>query len=138
MGIDAKYRERTFAHSVIKYNDLGFFEIHCTDDYIFEIEDVKEIHSYLEACSKMLNEKVLVVSFASRLTIIGVDSMRYISAGPHADFVKGEAFVIKSLPQKLMGNFFMQNFKPKVPAKVFTDKDEAIKWLLGLREEKSE
>lgn len=133
MSIPPEYRERKFAHSLIKYNDIGFFEQHTINDYIFEIEDIKEIHNYLEQCSKLLNEKVLVITFANRLTLIGIDAMRYISEGPHAGYIKAEAFVIKALTQKLMGNFFLKNLKPIVPVMIFTDKEEGVKWLLGFR-----
>lgn len=131
MTPDFPYSERTFAHSVIRYNEQGYFEINCTDEHVFEIDDVKEIHAYLKSCSEFLREKVLVVTNAARLNMIGVDSMRYLSTGPHSEFIKAEAFVITSLPQRLLGNFYLNNFKPIVPAKVFTDKEEAVKWLKG-------
>lgn len=133
MNKEPRFSDKIFVHSVIKFNEHGIFEIHCADEYVFELADIKEIHTYLESCSKEMNEKVLVVSYATRLNIIGIDSMQYLSRGPHQDFIRAEAFVIKSVPQRLLGNFYMRNLKPIVPAKVFTEKEEATKWLLEFR-----
>lgn len=138
MSPDFPYSVRTFTHSVIKYNERGFFEIYCTDEHVFEVDDVIEIHEYFKSCSDFMHEKVLVVSYAARLNIIGIDSMRYLSTGPHAEFILAEAFVISSLPQRILGNFYLNNFKPIVPAKVFTNKEEAREWLLGFRSNNGE
>jgi hypothetical protein len=40
-----------------------------------------------------------------------------------------DAFVINSLPQKLIGNFYMNFHKPYVPTRFFNSKEEALKWL---------
>lgn len=42
---------------------------------------------------------------------------------------KADAFIIKSLPQKIIGNFFLKFHKPKIPTKLFSDYTKAIKWL---------
>ncbi len=42
---------------------------------------------------------------------------------------KAFAIVIDSSISKVVGNFFMGLNKPEVPARLFTDEDEALKWL---------
>jgi len=137
-GSNTVFNDKVFTHAVIKYSNLGIFEIHCLDDCVFEISDIREIHSFLEHCAGLLQEKVLVVSYSKNLTNIDLEAIKYISAGPHVAFIKAEAFVISSLPQKLVGNFFMKNFRPKVPAEVFVDKASALKWLLSFKKNRQE
>jgi len=40
-----------------------------------------------------------------------------------------DAFVITSLPQRIVGNFYLNFNKPKVPTRFFTSEEEAEKWL---------
>jgi len=122
--------EWAFSHSVIKYNEGGIFEIHCIDEYVFEIEDVKEVHALLEKCSRELGRKVAVVSYSKSLNNVDLETMKFVGKGPHAGFVRAEAFVISSLPQRLMANFFMNRMRRKVPARVFTEKNKALNWLI--------
>jgi hypothetical protein len=44
-------------------------------------------------------------------------------------YSKADAFVIKSLAQKILGNFYLKISKPERPTKFFNNKDEAISWL---------
>ena len=38
-------------------------------------------------------------------------------------------FVVKNVAQKLMGNAYITFNKPITPTKIFTNEDEAVKWL---------
>lgn len=45
------------------------------------------------------------------------------------------AFITKNLAQKLVVNFFVRVYKPKVPTRLFTDQDKAFEWLLKFNKE---
>jgi hypothetical protein len=45
------------------------------------------------------------------------------------DSRSADAFVIYSLPQKLVGNFYLKVNKPPVPTRFFKTPEEAIRWL---------
>jgi hypothetical protein len=47
-----------------------------------------------------------------------------------------DAFVISSLPQKLIANFYMRVVKPFVPTRFFTKREDAEKWLSEIAVEK--
>ena len=40
-----------------------------------------------------------------------------------------DAYVLKSLAQKIIANFYIRLNKPKIPTNFFTDEDSAIEWL---------
>ena len=39
------------------------------------------------------------------------------------------AMVVKELPQRLIGNYYIQTNKPNTPTKLFDEEEEAMKWL---------
>ncbi len=65
---------------------------------------------------------------ANKFVIIEKDVMEYMKEVANK-YGKADAFVISSLPQKIMGNFYLKIVKPGVPSKLFQDKQKAIKWL---------
>jgi hypothetical protein len=40
-----------------------------------------------------------------------------------------EAYVVNSLPHRIMGNFHIKFFKPKHPTKIFGTEKDALKWI---------
>jgi hypothetical protein len=53
----------------------------------------------------------------------------YLSKGDAIRGLTAGAFIIKNQIEKFMGNAFFTINKPKVPAKLFTSEEEALKWL---------
>ncbi|MEZ4923355.1 MAG: hypothetical protein R2780_09315 [Crocinitomicaceae bacterium] len=48
-------------------------------------------------------------------------------------YKKADAFVIQSLPQKLVVKLFLKTHKPVVPTRVFNTREEAEKWIKSIR-----
>lgn len=44
-------------------------------------------------------------------------------------FRNADAFVITSLAQKIVANFYLKIEKPSVPTRFFTKEEEAVEWL---------
>lgn len=45
-----------------------------------------------------------------------------------------DAFVVRTYPQRMIGNFYMTFHKPHVPTRFFNDIDSAMNWINELRE----
>lgn len=120
-------------HSHILKRIDGIVEIRCTDDFIYDVQQVKENHHYLKEFA--VTEKVLVLSFTEAFTSITNEARAYIAKGYHRDYVAAEAFLIHSLAQRLLANFFVTIGNPIVPVSFFNykDKDVSEKWLLEHR-----
>jgi hypothetical protein len=88
----------------------------------------------IEAIGKTAKGKcypLLVIS--GKNTTIETAAMEYISKegiNPHSTAV---AFLISSISQKLLGNFYLSFNRPKKPTRMFTSVDDAVAWLHGFK-----
>lgn len=57
------------------------------------------------------------------------EARSYLSTNGRETNINSFAVMVKSPLSRVIGNFFMGLNKPKVPAKLFDDEKEAIKWL---------
>ncbi len=114
-------------HSIIFRRTDGIIEIDCSDNFEYEVKHIKENYVQLKKFSD--SKKILVLSCAKPFTTTTKEVRDFIASAPHRNFVKAEAFVIHTLGQSIMGNFFLKVNKPIVPAKFFKNKTEAEKWL---------
>ena len=46
-----------------------------------------------------------------------------------------DAFVINSLAQKMIADFYLKFHKPERPTKVFNNREKAVKWLLSFQDQ---
>ena len=119
---------KDLGHSVIKLREDGFVEIDCNNNHEYSVEDIKENWAYIKELAKK-DKKMLVFSNMPEFTTASKETREFVAQGWHKDFIAAEAFVIQSLGQKILGNFFLNINKPIVPAKVFTNKEDALHWL---------
>ena len=124
-------------HSKITELDNGIVEIICQEEFMYDVNHIKENHSVLEKIAKKQGSPVLVYSIAGKYTGITSDASAYLSKGPHKSFVKAEAFIIRSTTQRLLANlYFLRIRKPPVPAAYFKKVADAEAWLMKFRTKK--
>lgn len=68
----------------------------------------------------------------SKFVIMEKEVMEFMSTVANKSGL-ADAFVIHSLPQKIIGNFYLQFHKPAIPTKLFSTKEKAIEWLLSYK-----
>jgi hypothetical protein len=56
----------------------------------------------------------------------------FASYPPLTKVRKAQALLVNNMPSKLLANFFIKYHKPVNPTKIFTDFDEALKWIRSL------
>lgn len=62
------------------------------------------------------------------------DNVRKWASDPSGNnFTIADAFVIQSMAQKMIGNFYLTFHKPVKPTKLFNNVEDALKWLNSLR-----
>jgi hypothetical protein len=86
-------------------------------DYYREITDGKLMHFIFMAA-----ENVSITKEA-RDNAVKVEDQSMLGAS---------AVVVDSLPYKLIANFYLKFNKPKRPYKVFSNEEEAVKWLQSI------
>ena len=90
-------------------------------------EMIKARHEFTEY------KPVVVLVYDQGVVSIDKKARDYLSSDEGVrGFIAG-AFVLDSPFDSFLGNFFLKVSKPKVPAKVFSRTDEAMKWLEKFR-----
>lgn len=112
--------------AVISYNQKGLLKIVLSDYDEITIEDVKEQRKV--AAELTANKPHVVLAIAGRRTSATKEAREY-SSSHMPEGRMAEAILIKSLPVRLMGKFFINFHKPSVPTKLFENENEALEWL---------
>ncbi len=119
--------EIKLSHSLIAFRADGLLELHTSDEHVYEIEDVKE---NVEAFGKLTgNKKVPVMIIGGSFTSLSKEAREYMASEESLKYSLCEAFILTSLPQKLLINFYIKVNKPLVPTMVFSNNDKAVNWL---------
>ena len=93
-----------------------------------DIYEITEMIKYVEEF--MGNKKhYAVVDFGSNVMSTTEARKVYADSKYIQTYRIADAFLVKSLPLRLVANFFINITKPKVVTQLFTNEESAIKWL---------
>lgn len=112
-----------------------FVEQWLEDGVVFSIYTKKPLN--IVAAKEIVQERYKLVKGKSHPTLVDYtagmsadkESRDYLAGENGIKYVSAGAIVIKNHIQKLLGNAFLTINRPKVPARLFTSRDEALKWL---------
>ena len=101
------------------------FDLKKVDEYTKQ-----DVNDVLTAVGEIGNGR----AFANLVTIndyVEIDKeAKILSASEGGNrYTIADAFVLKSMPLKLLGNFYLQINKPVRPTRLFNDETSALKWL---------
>lgn len=112
------------------------FELSIIDNqiYVVEVNDVDEFKiSDLEVLvsmqKKMGARQLPVLVICNEYASTNVELLDVLAKNINNPYSKADAFVIKSLAQKILANFYFRFKRPERPTHFFNDIDEAKKWL---------
>mgnify|MGYP000267985376 CR=1 FL=1 len=101
----------------------------------FEIEDFQELK---EAAKKIGNGKRFYnLITVGEFTLPSREAREASCSHEGSEFKKADAFVIKSLPQKIIANFMIKVNRPTVPTKYFDSVEAAKAWISSLKSKES-
>jgi hypothetical protein len=114
--------------STVFLREDGILQIDINSDCEFATLDFNEL---VEAAKTIGNgKKFLNLIMVGKNTLADHES-RVASCSQEGSIYKlADAFVIDSLPQKIIANFYMRVNKPYVPTKFFNNEEDAVKWLM--------
>lgn len=121
---------KVLGNSVIKLKEGGLVEIDCNNNHEYSVEVRKKNRAYIKELAD--DKKMLVFSNLPEFTTASKETREFVAQGGYKDFIFAYDFVIQSLAQKILGNFFLTVNKPIVSAKIFTNKEDTISWLAKL------
>ena len=124
-------KELSLDFARIRFYEPDLAHIDIIGDYLITEKEVRVINTHLGELNE--GNAMLILITAEEVTQFD-DSARVFSASEEGSkYSLAEAFVVKSLSQRLIANFYVKVNKPPIPSKVFNSEKEAIKWLESKR-----
>ena len=115
-----------FENFSVKINTDNFYEIEVFDDKEFSFKELEELKTIQKQMgSKQLPVLVLCEEFAST----NIAFIKHLSQNINNPYSKADAFVISSMAQKIIANFYLRISTPERPTQFFKTKEEATAWL---------
>lgn len=68
--------------------------------------------------------------------VISKEARDFAAGGTLRNYISAYAILANELSMRLVGNFFIHFHKPEQPTRIFTDENEARKWLLMQKDKK--
>ena len=98
---------------------IGFEECRLLNNAIGELSDFKES---------------LVLMVPNNGTHFTAESRTFSASEEGLRYTIADAMIAKNLAQKLIVSFYLKLNKPPKPSKAFSNEEEAINWLLSLKQ----
>lgn len=110
----------------VKVNDEGFYEM-----TIFNNEEilVPDIPVVTAAFRQVSGKRMPVLVICPEFATTNNEVMKFLSKNENFPLSKGGAYVVQSIAQKIMANFYLKMITPERPTKFFNNREEAIMWL---------
>lgn len=108
-------------------------DIICIDlkeDYVVEMKDQADINVSIEKVAQGRKHPVLTIG--GKYTSFSQEVIKNSAAPENFTYTLADAFVIKSIHQRLLANFYVKVIKPPVPTRYFETIDDAVDWLHSL------
>lgn len=120
-----KVIETSTANVFLRENDVVVVEY--KPDVEVKLEDMIAIH---DAERKLTHEKKHVALLDARgFVYVSDDAKKFGASEVPAHYRKAAALLVDSLAVRMLGNFYLNFNKPKVPTKMFSNEKKAIDWL---------
>jgi hypothetical protein len=116
-------------YAIFLRNDT-IIQLQFKDGFSGEIEDVINIVNKIKEFGNGI--RLPVLSIFAEDNLFSKEAREYVSSNEVSSFVKADAFVIKSLALKIVGNFYLKFNKPTRPTRMFNDTETAVQWIKGL------
>ncbi len=124
--------EITTKTSVISITKEGLLKLRFLDNDL-EI-DLEEARAQISSAEKLAHGKALLVLVDARDSIheLTPEATKFIANYPNK---KGEAILVRELHQRIVATFYLKltTSRYKHPARIFKNEEEAIEWLLALK-----
>lgn len=115
-------------HSVLTLTDDDILIVDCHDNHIFELEEIKQIVKASGELTK--GRKVPTLTIPGEFSDATKEALEFIFSPAATEFTSCDAYLVKTLAHKIIGNFYLKLKKPNVPTRLFHSKNAAMSWLI--------
>lgn len=109
-----------------EYDGNSLVKIILRDDDELTLQDIID---HREIVDHMVNGRVYCMLVITGERTRATEEGRAFAARNLPSGRLAEAIIIRSLPVRIMGNFYLKFHKPGIPTRLFDDEDSAVKWL---------
>ena len=117
------YQNETFSVKVI---DNSYYEVRVFENQDFTVDDLATL---VDAQKKSVSLVLPVLVICENNVLADIILLSKLSQNEYNPYSKADAFVLNSIAQKILANFYVKINKPERPTKFFNDADEALIWL---------
>ncbi len=103
-------------------------------DHTYSVSDIKDINKAIGEITG--NKKTLLLCVSSNYSEVDSEARHFMSTPEATVYSIAEAYVIKSLAQRLILNFIIKVTGTDAPVRFFTDKESSIEWLMSHNQSK--
>jgi hypothetical protein len=111
----------------IELRHRQYFYVQIFNDVEFEIEDLEQLVQFQKELGDGKAYPVLI--HPSYTATTNSDLIKYMSKKESLPYTVADAFILNSIPQKILAKLYLRFATPERPLNFFTNEDEAIKWL---------
>lgn len=115
-----------FENFRLTINEYGFYEVEVFDNVDFSVSDLKQL---VNAQQEHFDIQLPVLTLCREHANTNIELLNAVAKNKNNPYSKADAFVIKSMAQRILANFYIKIHKPERPTKFFSSKDDAILWL---------
>lgn len=123
-------------HTEIELRSDGVIRFLYGDHVHYTMDEAQELEDVVKDITNDIPHRSLRVT--GKYSSTDVDIMKYLSRGKGSLYTLADAFVLHSVPQKILANFYIKIQKPYVPTAFFNAEDEAEQWLKSLDQKELE
>jgi hypothetical protein len=124
---------RVVGPTKVELRSDGIIQFFYGDNMEYTMAETKALEEAVQEMTK--GEIPMSLRIAAKYTSVDTEVMKYLSRGRGTLFTLADAFVIHSVSQRILANFYLNISRPILPTKVFTDTSQAEDWLLSLDKE---
>ncbi len=124
--IDSSEVYRFPGYSLFMRSD-NIIELHFESGFSGSAGDARNMMSVFKKLSGRFKPSLLVI--CSEDNTFSKEAREYTASKEVSDVLKADAFVIKGLALRIIGNGYLKINKPSRPTRLFNSREEAIDWL---------
>ncbi|MCF8428644.1 MAG: hypothetical protein K9G64_00820 [Bacteroidia bacterium] len=117
------YQNETFSVKVI---DNSYYEVRVFENHDFTVDDLATL---VEAQKKSVGLVLPVLIICEKNVLADIILLSKLSQNENSPYSKADAFVLNSVAQKIMANFYIKINIPERPTNFFNNLDDALNWL---------
>jgi hypothetical protein len=118
--------------AIVKKHTNGHLYITVREGQELDVDDIKAmVQAKNQLCGDLPHTTVLI---AGNYSSISNEARAFASSKEAYGGAIAKSIVTKSLPTRLVGNFFIRFNNPPAPTKLFACEKEAVRWLNQMRD----